>query len=495
MDGAFTQSAADLAFQRGVEFHGRGMLEEAAGSYREALAIDDGHIAALINLGSIHFSCRDFAGAAEKYERALARDPSNVVATSNLGAALSGLGQIPAAIERHAAAIMIDPSNAAAFNNYADCLNTADRHELALEMATKALALRPDYAEAYCNLGHAFYALGRPKDAIAAFRKASEIKPALWSARKNLGMALLHCGEFAEGWREYDWRFLADASFLRPQICAVWDGGAVAGNLLICSEQGIGDQILQFGMAEDLVTAGHRVVWEVEPRLLGLFARAQPSIRFVPREFPPCDPGIDASVSAQYPALSLGRLLRGDKDAFPRRAAYLRADPERVEEIRCVLDLAPGEKLVGIAWRSANAEIGALKSTDLAEWGPVLEIPGVRFVSLQYGADESGLAVEGLDVTNDLEGLAALISLCSAVVTVSSATAHLAGALGVPAYVLVGAGRGTLWCWGNGTETPWYPTARIIRQDRGAPWTFAMITVAELLQDFLEHGGLDARSA
>lgn len=493
MDGGVPMITA--AFEQAVALHSRGELISATAAYHEALQLHPDNVAAHINLGAISFTQRDYESAVTHAEAALRLDSRSSAAHSNLGAALSALERHAEAGTQHATAVELDPQSASALSNMADWLNTVGRHEDALEKLQAALNLRPDYPQALCNQGNAYWALDQLSAAASAFRAAVLHKPDLWVARKNLGMILLQMGCFAEGWAEYDWRFLAIGLRLRPLTTPVWNGGAIAGELLICCEQGLGDQIMYASMAGDLVAKGLRVVWEIEPRLVALFQRSFPDIRVLPRA-EPAAPHTEAGpdVVAQFPSGSLGRLLRNDESLFPIMP-YLKADPSRVAEMAQRLNLAPGEKLVGISWRSDNGRIGALKSCDFADVAAHL-FPSVdasvRYVSLQYGADDSGLALPGLDVTNDLDGLAALITLCDAVVTVSNTTAHMTGALGVPVWVLTGAGRGKLWAWGCTDVTPWYPSARVIRRGHRAggnePWSSVLNKVACQLNEFFEGG-------
>ncbi|MDX2225456.1 MAG: hypothetical protein SFV21_22070, partial [Rhodospirillaceae bacterium] len=150
-----------------------------------------------------------------------------------------------------------------------------------------------------------------------------------------------------------------------------------------------------------------------------------------------------------------------------------------------------------------NAPNSRHKSTSLADWRPILSAPGVVFVDLQYGDTLAERAAAGaelvhlqdMDLTNDLDGLAALTAACDLVITVSNTTAHLAGALGVPTWVLVATGWGSLWYWGAGTpDTPWYPTAKIFTRRSGQDWRPLLTEVAEALQGFRDSQASSDRS-
>jgi len=474
------------AFNEALRLHSAGALDDAAAAYERAIAADPAYAQALVNLSALRIAQKNFAAAESAIAAALAADPAYSPAWCNRGALLSITHDAPAAIEAYERAIELDPSNALAFCNYADALNVLGRHEDAARAAECALRLKPDYAQAHSNRGLALWAMGDLNAAIVAFRAAVQADPRLYAARMNLGMALLQAERWEEGWAEHDWRFAAEGRALRPSVAKVWDGNHIAdGEIFVCGEQGLGDQILQASCLGDLVERGHEVVWECDPRLHRLFIRAYPTVRFIARAVPPAPASDPGPVAAQFPAASLPRFFRSSGHAFPERTGYLTADPKRVAEMVEKLGLAGGQKLIGLSWRSDAPATGAIKSADLGDFAPV-RTSDARVVSLQYGADASGLALQGLDATNDLEGLAALISLCDAVVTVSNATAHLACALGVPTFVLIGAGRARIWYWGDRDVTPFYPTARIFRREQNEPWAVPIARAAAALTALLK---------
>ncbi len=177
-------------------------------------------------------------------------------------------------------------------------------------------------------------------------------------------------------------------------------------------------------------------------------------------------------------------------DAFPKRErGYLVADETRTPALRQRLD--DGRTVIGLSWVSKAPIGGAQKSARLADFAALLRSPGCRFVDLQYGDTraerdaverELGIRVERLadiDNTNDLDGLAALMGACDAVVTVSNTTAHLAGALGRPTWVMVPHGHARIWYWfRDRDESPWYPRVRVRRQQRGQAWSELIAAVA-----------------
>jgi hypothetical protein len=258
-----------------------------------------------------------------------------------------------------------------------------------------------------------------------------------------------------------------------------WSGERVSGPLMIWGEQGLGDQILMASMVPDASAYADRIVLEVDYRLVPVFQRSFPDATVVPQLVE-----LSKVPIAAHAALGdLPVILRNDVASFERSAAgYLKADQNRSAEFRARL-AAPGKRVIGLSWASANRKLRKVKSAGLAELLPLLRLPNCRFVDLQYGdtqperehlAKESGFAIEhlpDLDLTNDLDGLAALMSACDAVVTVSNTTAHFAAALGRPTFVLLSDGSGLIWYWmKRGDRTPFYAHARLFRKHDAQSW-------------------------
>jgi ADP-heptose:LPS heptosyltransferase len=240
---------------------------------------------------------------------------------------------------------------------------------------------------------------------------------------------------------------------------------------------------------------GLDVIYEVDPRMVGLMQRSFPEVKVVARIFPHAPETMGRDVAAHISAASMGKFLRLRMQDFDKnRRKYLVADRDRSAALRAQLNVKQGEKLVGISWVSSNLNFGLSKSIPLAKWEPILRTPGVRFVDLQYGDTASermalqrkfGIKVEHideLDLRDDLDGFAALTAACDLVITVSNSTAHFAGALGVPVWIFISAGIGKFWYWGvNSPSVPWYPSATLIRQNAEQEWTPCLLSAAEQL--------------
>ena len=525
---------ADAWFNLGTVQAAQGEAARGIGPYRKALELKPDFAEAWSNLGDALGATGDKTGEIEAYRRAIEVNPQLAPVWSNLGHALLEAGRIGEALLACRRATELDPDFAAGWNNLANALHQCGEHEEAAKACEPALRLAPKAAEVWSTLGAALHSLGRYEDAIRAHRNASDIKPGDAHHHFNLGVTLQHCGrspeaiaslrsalaldpdhaqahwdlsfallgsgQLPEGWDECEWRWRRRNAEAKRYDFAMWNGDASnSSRLLLWGEQGVGDQIIYGSMVADLVASAMQITLEVDPRLVPLYRRSFPQVAVIPRQDPPA--ANPAAYDCQVPMGSLGRWLRPSFNAFPKHNGYLKADVEQVKAFSARLRRPGPEKVIGISWYSANREFGANKSSGLLDWADILRVPGVRFVDLQYG-DTTGAREElrhrhGLDIThlddvdlfNDLEALAALCAACDLVITVSNVTAHMAGAIGKPVWLLVPKANGRIWYWFSGrSDSPWYPSMRIYTQDTRGEWRGMFETVARELAAFARSG-------
>lgn len=373
-------------------------------------------------------------------------------------------------------------------------LQEANRHDEAIAHFEKALALDPNSASAHHGIVRTLEALRRYDDALGHLDRSIEIKPGQDSSVYNRSLVNLALERFPEGWAPFETRFSDKLRFskYRPHSAPRWDGKKIAGTLAVWGEQGLGDQILYASMIPDALARAGSVILEVEPRLIPLFARSFPGVEL--RSLAEDADGVRAD--AHVPIGGLGEFFRQSSGDFPRRA-YLKADPERASALRGLL---PANKMpVGISWRSINPKFGMHKTAMLRDFSPLFMRSDVQLVDLQYGntsaeraaiRKEPGIEIlhlDEIDNTSDIDGLAALIEACDAVLTVDNTTAHIAGALGKPVWVMVPHGQGRFWYWfKDRADSPWYPGMRICRQQSGQPWADLIASAAPQIADFVQ---------
>ncbi|HYF87377.1 tetratricopeptide repeat protein [Azospirillum sp.] len=455
----------------GLALHALGRLGEAEAEYRRALALREAYPQAHNSLGSALQEQDRLDDAAVHYRRALDLDAGYAEAWANLGTLLRARDEYGEAETALRHALRLDPGHATALTNLGVVLKETGRIGEAEAAHREALRLAPGDAETMVNLALLREAQGRGGEAEALYGQALALSPGFALARWNLALRLLGQGRLAEGWDEYEARFAsrrvsAGRSFTLPP----WDGAA-GGRLLVWREQGLGDELM-FGTALPDLAAGigpDNLVVEVDARLTGLVGRALPGLTVRAETTDPTDAPINAD---RHLAMgSLPRLLRPTLSAFPDRRSWLAPDPARLADWRDRLAaLGPGLR-VGICWGSQNM-LGERKAayTTLADWAPLLTLPGLIPVTLQYDEREAEIAATeerlGLrihrwpdtDLKNDLESVAALIAGLDLVVTVASSVGEMAGALGVPVWRFGPAGD---WTALGSAVRPWFPSMRL----------------------------------
>jgi tetratricopeptide (TPR) repeat protein len=440
----------DALTARGMQSHQRGDIDAAERDYQAALAAAPNHPTALHYLGVIHYQRNRIAEALPLLERAVTLQPEEPEFHNNLGLTLVA----------------------------------ADRTTEAIAHYRQALGLKPDLATGWNNLGLALQAENELPEATVAYREALRVAPDFAQAHWNLSLALLAAGQYAEGWREYEWRhraqtFGAAAASPAPR----WQGENLLGRtILLTAEQGFGDALQFVRFAALLKDRGARVIVRAQDALIGILASA---------------PGVAAVVRAgdslpahdfQLPLLSVAGALGTDEKSIPAAVPYLAATKVDVAALAPVLAADDGTLRVGLSWAgNAGHSNDRRRSCPLAALSPLFDLPDITWYSLQKGDGEGqvaqmpfGLRIRMLDARNDFAQKAALIEGLDLVISVDTSNAHLAGALGKPVWILLPCAPD--WRWGlKRSDSPWYPTARLFRQPQAGDWASVVADVRTAL--------------
>lgn len=460
--------------------------DEALVSYGRVLALRGDDVEALCNRGLALDALGRPAEAVASYDRALALRPDEAIILRNRGCALINLKRYDEALATFDAILARNPADAEAHYNRGNALLQFERLTEALASYDAALAVRPDLAEAHNNRGLALKELGRFAEAVDSHRRAYTIDPNHVEARWNEALLQLLAGDYAHGWAGYEWRWQkeplihARRDFPQP----LWRGEPIAGQtILIHSEQGLGDTI-QFCRYLPLVAAtGAHVVFEVQPPLLRLLHGIGGAAVIARGDTLP-------DFDWQCPLMSLPHAFGTRLDTIPADIPYLRAAPELARAWTTRL----GEKRrprIGLVWAgNADHKNDHNRSIALAKLLSLLDVDA-DFVSLQKVLRPGDAALldarkvlGGRDALGDFADTAALIAQLDLVVSVDTSVAHLAGALGVPVWVLVTQVPDWRWLTGR-DDSPWYPTARIYRQDDSRAWDTVIASVKAALMDFV----------
>ena len=537
----FPVSAVDIdeKFQQAVAFHQAGQLAQAERMCKQILRYNSQNAEAFHFLGIIacqtgkypvavdliihaieidskqspfYYSLANalreqgkFMEAIEAYQQAIQIQPNQGEAYYNLGNALHHQEKLEEAIEAYQKAIRIQPNYVDAYNNLGVVLIDHEKLEESVQIYQKTLEIQPNYADAYNNLGNALREQGKLEESIRIFQKAIYIQPNYAEAHNNLAMMLLLKGDFKNGWKQYEWRRQCDnfAFEKRDFPQPFWEGTDPKDkSILVWTEQGIGDEIMFSSILPDLLNRNASVIVESDTRMVSLFQRSFPKIRFIPRQNPPNSQLLNTTVDYQTPIGSLGKWFRTDKNSFIlNRNTYLRACPKKTSEIRKKYqELAKEKILIGISWKSTGINQRQTyskkkKSTLLEHWQPVLAQRNYYFINLQYGnvkqelnefQKHNNLKIhqdDEIDSLNSLDDFAAQISALDLVISTSNTTVHLAGALGKQVWTLLP--HIPDWRWTLEREdTLWYPKMRLFRQHRIGDWSDVFQQVKLALEQY-----------
>jgi FkbM family methyltransferase len=474
---------ADAHFYLGITREQRGRLEEAAASYLQALDIAPQRLDVLNNLGNIGNlqKMRGNVDAAMACYQAIVRlKPDFVEALYNLGVVLAERERLDEAEARYRQALHHDPHMAQASTNLGIVLARQGRFDEAVSQHQQAIRSNPDYAEAHNNLGSALAGQERVDEAIASYEQALRLKPHDPGMHFNLAHQLLLRGEFERGWREYEWR--CQRGGFEPY--SRWDGAPLEGRtILLHAEQGLGDTIHFLRYVPLVKQRGGIVVVECQPALLSLAATCRGIDQLVPGGAPL--PVFDVHL----PLTSLAGIFATCLSNIPAPIPYLSPDPARVQSWRERLAEESRFK-IGIVWKgNREHKRDRDRSVPLAEFAPLARLPGVALFSLQVGEGCDQLATANLPLTDlgccfdplSLADLAAVLVNIDLLVSVDTAPAHLAGALGVPVWMALPLAPDWRWLLGR-EDTPWYPTMRLFRQRHYGEWSGVFERIAREVQ-------------
>jgi tetratricopeptide (TPR) repeat protein len=455
----------------GVIAHQNGKLAEAIEHVRRAVKLAPQVALFRANLGEMLRLAGRPKLAADEARRAIEIDPNMAAAHSNLGVALYELKQYEEAAAAHRRAIAVKPDFYEAHSNLGNALHALKRFDEAVASYRVAISLNANYADAWANLGTTLHHAGEFDEGMAALRHAIALAPLHANAHSGLGILLLMRGDLGEGWDEYEWR-LRSTERKGPRFPEKpWEGESLAGkHIYVQAEQGFGDT-LQFARYIPLLAArAGKVTLRVHQQLVLLLRESLPGIDVLG------DRGDPAPYACDAVLLSLPRIFRTRLETIPAQVPYLRAPAEALARWKKKLAGLPGLK-VGLVWAGNPEHVNDMRrSLDLKRLVPVLDVPGVSFVSLQVGPRSADLKAHRerkiLDLSPDLTDFtetAGAVAALDLVITVDTSVCHLVGGLGKPVWVLLP--WVTDWRWLIGREdNPWYPTMRLIRQKRGEEW-------------------------
>lgn len=485
---------------RGNALHQLGRLGEALDSIDAALALRPQASDLHINRGIILQSLGLENEALASFERAVEMAPGQAQAHFNRGNALRALRRFDEAVHSYKLALTLEPDSAPISINLGVALQAMRRTSEALEIFDRLIALDPKNNQACVNRAVILQESHRLQEAIAQCDQLIERSPDLAPAHWNKAIALLLLGDFDRGWPAYEWRWrveglgIVQRSFVQPQ----WFGQeTLAGKtILLHAEQGLGDTLQFCRYATPLHRLGARVLVQAPAALL-------PLLQGLPGVDQLLADGQDAPAGLQFdlhcPMLSLPLAFRTRPDTIPSPGRYLPPSVAKLQSWRG--RLGPRTKpRIGLVWRGSTLHKNdGNRSLALAQL--LAQLPErFDFYSLQKeirSDDSQALLSSGLkhfgDLLQDWADTAALCDLMDLVISVDTAVAHLAGALGKATWILLPYAPDWRWMLGR-SDSPWYASARLYRQERDCQWDPVLRRVQHDLLQMPLHDSQDSSS-
>jgi tetratricopeptide (TPR) repeat protein len=449
--------------------------QEALASYDRSLALQPD--ADTLNNRAIALQALSrFQEAVFAYDGVLAAKPDHAQAWSNRGNALQELRRYPEALASFDRALKSKREDVQIWTNRSITLWSMGDFREALSSADRALSINPAWAAAWSHRGNVLRALDRPEDSLESFDRAIALDGNDADAHLNKSYCLLSMGRWQEGWRLFEWRKRLPAPVgLRRYAQPPWTGKeALGGKTLFCyAEQGLGDTVQFFRYCALAQARGARVILAPQNGLIRLLKNADPAVELIPQE------AVPQHFDYHIPLMSLPLAFNTTVETVPENGPYLAPDPSKARQARASM----GEHgfRIGIAWRGDERGMMRGKSFSPALLEKLAKLPGVRLISLQRDITEEekqsilpALNVETLGQEFD-QGPDAFIDTAAAmhnldlVISSDTAVAHIAGAMGIKTWIALK--RLPDWRWLlNRTDTPWYRTVTLYRQESEGDW-------------------------
>jgi len=469
---------ADAMINLGLMLFERGRAEEAAESLRRALAAEPRRGDAHFALGQVLAAAGDEAGAIASLRRAMETMPDPTMAYSALTTMLTGHRHQAALVDLERQMVARTPGSALARIRLGRALARAGRLDEAVEACQRAQTLDPCSIDAVATIGAVRYVQGRAGEASAAFAAVLALRPGEPVARTTLAMIQLTRGNYEEGLAGFETRLeTPQLAAFRPagrRLPKLADAGSLEGRrVLLAAEQGQGDTLQFLRYAPLLAARGAQVLLEVQAPLVPLVA-AMPGIAGVTVQGAPA-PEADFIC----PMMSLAHVFATRLDTIPAAVPYLAVPEERRARWGERLGAGtPGRRRVGLCW-SGNPGFSAdiFRSMTLEVFAPLLADPAleVHLVQTDIRAGDDAVAAAHPGVVDlrrelvDFADTASVLERMDLVISVDTAVAHLAGALGRPVWIMLPFAADWRWLEGR-ADSPWYPTARLFRQAVLGDW-------------------------
>ncbi|MHB8533817.1 MAG: tetratricopeptide repeat protein [Sulfuricaulis sp.] len=475
-------------FSLGLALHSLKRLPEAEAAYSAAFRIDPGHTKVVTQLTQLLMEQDRLADIGELLEAAIAHAPQDALLRYNLGLVFMKLGDDDAALRILETAIRINPRLSEAHVQMGLVHSGRNQYDAAIASLVCAMSLDTGNLNIVLRLALTYVEAGRLTEAIAVYERIIAAHPVDTDAHTALGICRLLLGDFRGGWPEYEWRLRTPYMAVPPTAVPRWKGEPLAGKtILLLAEQGFGDAVQFIRYAREIKARGATVILGCRPALSRLLAECE-GVDHVVNEGDTAPP-----FNVEITLLSLPGVLGTTLETIPADVPYIRvpsgAGARAVAEIAC----CTGVLRVGLVWAGGFHTGSRHRNMVLQQFRDLLDIPGIKFFSLQKGEEAAQLADVDSELITDLApylgdfaDTAAAIQTLDLVISVDTAVAHVAGALAKPVWTLIPFAPDWRWLL-NRNDSPWYPTMRLFRQPAPGHWSSVIAHIAVQLTALVQE--------
>lgn len=432
--------------------------------------------------------------AEQIYRKVLAEHPGDANGWCFLGIALHDQHQYESAVESYRRAIDLQPEFPIALNNLGNSLRYIHQPAEADRCFLRAIELKPDYLNAYKNRGTLHVWTGNLELGLQCYQEGLKLDPNEAELHRNLGVIHLLKGDFEKGWEEYRWRWRV-GDLNRPfRNLRIWKGEELKGrSIVLTAEQGLGDTINFVRFAKAVQQLGATTYIYCQPALVNLLQQTSDLGPVIPN-----NSVFQTPVHFQCSLLDVADVLKVTEPTIPHENSYLNPAPHLVDLWREKITASDAKKRVGIAWQgNPDHQADAFRSFPLRYFESLSSLPGLELWSLQSGFGSEQLkewnGAQPIRTIPDLDknhgafmDSAAIMKSLDLFVTSDTALAHLAGALGIPTWIVLGYMPDWRWLLSR-ENSPWYPSVRLFRQPKMGDWQSVFDQMTQALREE-DHG-------
>ena len=420
-------------------------------------------------------------------------DEKNHIIFSLLGFAYLKLKNFEIAKKYFLKAININRNNEENYVYLGNCYMEMNMTEEGIDCYNKSLKIKPNNKSALNNLASLSYFNNDIKEAEKLYSLSIKFNENNYEAKYLLAQCQLYQLNFEKGWSNFNFRWLSknfDSIKFKINL-PKYSLDSINKNILLWSEQGIGDQVLFIRFLEDLTPKVDDLYIQIDKRLHPIIKRIHPKIKFYNKD----NLSDNTNINSQLSLGDLGSLFVKNKSYFNKKnKSYINSDIDKNKYLQSKLN-SKNQFICGLSWISKNKNIGSSKSLALETLKPILSILNITFLDLQYNDtkkeredfyDNNGIKIhkiKEIDNFNDINSVISLIDICDFVITVSNSNAHLSGALGKETFLLLPKGKGKLWYWTSEKQKSiWYPSVEVIEQEISGSWDKALTELRNIIK-------------